>query len=39
VPVLTYDRSSRGAVAYMALASEFMRREKKANKAKAKKAG
>jgi chromosome partitioning protein len=46
VPVLTYDRSSRGAVAYMALASEFLRREKKkvkkakkANKAKENKAG
>ncbi|PHS71622.1 MAG: chromosome partitioning protein [Methylophaga sp.] len=28
VPVISYDRSSRGAIAYMALASEFMRREK-----------
>jgi len=28
VPVLDYDRSSRGSIAYMALASEFMRREK-----------
>ncbi|KKL76751.1 hypothetical protein LCGC14_2041770 [marine sediment metagenome] len=29
LPVLNYDRSSRGSVAYMALASEFMRRQKK----------
>ena len=28
IPVLNYDRSSRGSSAYMALASEFMRREK-----------
>ncbi|NQZ52772.1 MAG: ParA family protein [Piscirickettsiaceae bacterium] len=28
VPVVKYDRSSRGSIAYMALASEFMRREK-----------
>lgn len=28
VPVLSYDRSSRGSIAYMALASEFLRREK-----------
>ncbi|MFW5450339.1 MAG: ParA family protein [Methylophagaceae bacterium] len=28
VPVVMYDRTSRGAIAYMALASEFMRREK-----------
>ena len=28
VPVISYDRSSRGSIAYMALASEFMRREK-----------
>jgi len=28
IPVLNYDRSSRGSIAYMALASEFMRREK-----------
>ena len=27
VSVVSYDRSSRGAIAYMALASEFMRRE------------
>jgi chromosome partitioning protein len=27
IPVLNYDRSSRGSIAYMALASEFMRRE------------
>ncbi|MBD3634067.1 MAG: ParA family protein [Methylophaga sp.] len=31
MPVLAYDRGSRGSIAYMALASEFMRREKKAN--------
>ena len=30
MPVLAYDRGSRGSIAYMALASEFMRREKKA---------
>lgn len=29
MPVLQYDRSSRGAVAYMALASEFLRRQQK----------
>ncbi|MCX4192498.1 ParA family protein [Methylophaga sp. OBS1] len=29
MPVLAYDRGSRGSIAYMALASEFMRREKK----------
>jgi len=28
IPVISYDRSSRGSIAYMALASEFMRREK-----------
>jgi chromosome partitioning protein len=28
IPVISYDRSSRGSVAYLALASEFMRREK-----------
>ncbi|MDH5357653.1 MAG: AAA family ATPase [Gammaproteobacteria bacterium] len=28
VPVISYDRTSRGSVAYMAMASEFMRREK-----------
>ncbi|MFT7234996.1 MAG: chromosome partitioning protein [Methylophagaceae bacterium] len=28
IPVVSYDRSSRGSIAYMALASEFMRREK-----------
>ncbi|RKZ85854.1 MAG: ParA family protein [Gammaproteobacteria bacterium] len=28
VPVVSYDRSSRGSIAYMALASEFIRREK-----------
>jgi len=28
MPVISYDRSSRGSIAYMALASEFMRREK-----------
>lgn len=28
LPVLNYDRGSRGAIAYKALASEFMRREK-----------
>jgi len=27
MPVLQYDRSSRGAVAYMALASELLRRQ------------
>lgn len=27
IPVISYDRSSRGSIAYMALASEFMRRE------------
>lgn len=29
IPVISYDRSSRGSIAYMALASEFMRREAK----------
>lgn len=29
MPVINYDRSSRGSVAYMALASEFMRQQKK----------
>ena len=28
LPVLQYDRNSRGAIAYMALANEFIRREK-----------
>jgi chromosome partitioning protein len=28
IPVVSYDRSSRGSIAYMALAGEFMRREK-----------
>lgn len=28
LPVISYDRSSRGSIAYMAMASEFMRREK-----------
>jgi len=28
VPVVSYDRTSRGSIAYMALASEFIRREK-----------
>lgn len=28
IPVISYDRASRGSIAYMALASEFMRREK-----------
>ncbi|PCJ32239.1 MAG: chromosome partitioning protein [Gammaproteobacteria bacterium] len=27
IPVIDYDRSSRGSIAYMAMASEFMRRE------------
>lgn len=31
LPVLAYDRGSRGSIAYMALASEFMRRQNKAN--------
>ena len=26
-PILMYDRSSRGAVSYLALASEFLRRQ------------
>lgn len=30
IPVLNYDRASRGSIAYMALASELMRRDKKA---------
>lgn len=29
VPVLNYDRASRGSIAYMALASELMRRDQK----------
>lgn len=33
LPVLNYDRSSRGSIAYMALASELMRRDKKATTA------
>jgi chromosome partitioning protein len=28
IPVVSYDRTSRGSIAYMALASEFIRREK-----------
>lgn len=28
IPVISYDRSSRGSIAYLALAGEFMRREK-----------
>lgn len=28
LPVIDYDRSSRGSISYMAMASEFMRREK-----------
>ncbi|HAQ50941.1 MAG TPA: chromosome partitioning protein [Gammaproteobacteria bacterium] len=28
IPIISYDRSSRGAVAYMALASELLRRER-----------
>lgn len=32
LPVLNYDRASRGAIAYMALASEFMRRQKQSAK-------
>jgi chromosome partitioning protein len=31
LPVLAYDRSSTGSIAYMALASEFMRRQTKAS--------
>lgn len=30
-PVISYDRSSRGSIAYMAMASEFMRRENTKN--------
>ena len=33
IPVLQYDRSSRGAMAYMALASEMMRRDEKLQEA------
>ena len=33
LPVLNYDRTSRGSIAYMALASELMRRDKKATSA------
>ncbi|HCD05854.1 MULTISPECIES: AAA family ATPase [unclassified Methylophaga] len=33
LPVLNYDRTSRGSIAYMALASELMRRDKKATTA------
>jgi chromosome partitioning protein len=29
IPVIKYDRSSRGSLAHMALASEFIRRENK----------
>jgi chromosome partitioning protein len=36
LPVIDYDRASRGAIAYMAMASEFMRKLKK-NKDKKKK--
>ena len=32
VPVLSYDKSSRGAVAYIALAGEMIRKEKAAKK-------
>jgi len=32
VPVMTYDKSSRGAVAYIALAGEMIRKEKAAKK-------
>lgn len=28
LPVISYDRASRGSIAYMAMASEFLRREK-----------
>ena len=28
LPILNYDKSSRGAIAYMALASELMRRHR-----------
>lgn len=31
IPVISYDRSSRGSIAYMAMASEFMRRESTKN--------
>lgn len=31
LPVLNYDRASRGSIAYMALASEFMRRQTQTN--------
>ncbi len=34
LPVVNYDRSSRGAIAYMAMASEFMRKLKKQTKEK-----
>jgi len=34
-PALQYDRSSRGAIAYMALASEILRRERAATAARA----
>lgn len=33
LPVLNYDRASRGSIAYMALASELMRRDNKATEA------
>lgn len=36
LPVVNYDRSSRGAIAYMAMASEFMRKLKKQTKDKKK---
>jgi chromosome partitioning protein len=32
VPVMTYDKSSRGAVAYIALAGEMIRKDKAAKK-------
>lgn len=32
MPVIDYDRSSRGSIAYMALASEFLRKQKMAKK-------
>lgn len=33
IPIIEYDKSSRGAKAYIALAGEMLRREKKRNKA------
>lgn len=35
MPALTYDKQSRGAVAYLALAGEVVRRSKQAAKASA----